>query len=384
MNPANIVLCLNAGSSSLKFALFDLSNGEKRLAQGAVEGIGQDQGRARIRWAERTEERAAAFPDFDAALGVAFELLGACQLPAPHIVGHRVVHGGAEHMEPALIDAALLASLEALVPIAPLHLPASIAAMKAARQRFAQLPQVACFDTAFHRHLPLVARRLPIPERLDQEGLRRYGFHGLSYEYVMSVLGPERPLRIVIAHLGNGASLVAVKDGASIDTTMGFTPTGGIPMGTRSGDLDPGVLLYLLREGVLSAPELDALVEHESGLLGVGGDSDVKKLLERAPHDERARLALDLFAYAVKKTVGAFAAALGGLDLLIFTGGIGEHAAEVRAEACRGLDFLGVTLDDAKNRAHAPFIGSGPCAVRIVATDEELVIARHAGRLVAR
>jgi len=381
------VLCLNGGSSSLKFTLFRLDPGEeRRLVTGAVEGIGTGAGHAWVDHEGKRSDRRAAFPDAGAALAVAFELLSGSHAPEPDVVGHRVVHGGPEHTEPVVVDAAFLRSLEALVPMAPLHLPGALAAMRAVSERFPGLSQIACFDTAFHRTMPLVARRLPIPDELHEAGVRRYGFHGLSYEYVVSALGAERPSRVVIAHLGNGSSLVAVKDGASIDTTMSFTPTGGILMGTRSGDLDPGVLLYLERERGYSVTALEKLVEVGSGLLALGGTSDVKTLLERAPHDERARLAIDMFCYAVRKAIAALAAALGGLELLVFTGGIGEHAAEVRAESCRGLEFLGVSLDDARNRVHAAVISAdgARCTVRVVPTDEDLVIARHARALLPK
>jgi acetate kinase len=232
--------------------------------------------------------------------------------------------------------------------------------------------------------MPEVARRLPLPDRFKE--IRRYGFHGLSYEYVMSALGPAAPSRIVIAHLGNGASLVAVKDGRSIDTTMGLTPAGGILMGTRPGDLDPGVLIYLAREKGLGPDALEQLVDRESGLVAIGGTSDMKTLLERSPSDPRAQLAVEMFGYSVRKAIGAFAAALGGLDLLVFTGGIGEHAAPVRAEACRGLEPFGIEVDAKRNAAHAAIISaaSSRAVVRVVTTDEDAVIARHARRLVRR
>jgi acetate kinase len=380
-----VVLCLNGGSSSLKFAVFELAGSEeRRIVTGAVEGVGTEAGRAVIRAGERETEWRGVFRDAAAALDATFTLLDASKVTKPDVVGHRVVHGGAAYAEPTLVDAALLRGLEAVVPIAPLHMPGAIAAMKAVQRRAPDLPQVACFDTAFHRTLPPVARRLPIPDALHRQGVHRFGFHGLSYEYVLSVLGSARPARLVIAHLGNGSSLVAVKDGAAIDTTMGFTPTGGIPMGTRTGDVDPGMLLYLARERGYSIAALEKLVEHEAGLLAIGGTSDVKTLLERERTDENARLALDLFAYAVKKAIGAYAAALGGLDLLVFTGGIGEHAAEIRARACHGLGFLGVTLDDAENAANGSVVSASDsaCVVRVIQTDEEVVIARHARSIV--
>ncbi len=368
--PKTNILCVNAGSSSLKYSLFAFDGvSPRRVAGGDVNRIGTTGSTA---------------PDYSAAIETAFSSFstnanGSEGGESPSAVGHRIVHGGPRLSAPCVIDEAVLAELVELVPLSPLHLPPAIEAIRATRARLPGVPQVACFDTAFHGSIPEVARRLPLPDRFDHEGIRRYGFHGLSYEYVMSVLGTEAPSRIVIAHLGNGASLVAVKDGRAIDTTMSFTPTGGIPMGTRSGDLDPGVLLYLLRERGYTERTLTELVEHDAGLVAIGGASDVRTLMSRMTVDAHARLALDVFAYSIKKTIGAYVAALGGIDLLVFTGGIGEHAAPIRAEACRGLEGLGIELDQTKNAAGDPRPSSvhSRCVVRVVRTDEELVIARH-------
>jgi acetate kinase len=304
--------------------------------------------------------------------------------PPATLVGHRIVHGGPRHLAPSRIDAGLLADLKALIPLAPLHMVSAVEGIEAVTAIHPELPQVACFDTAFHATMPEIARRLPLSDALDREGVRRYGFHGLSYEHILSVLGPAPPPRLVIAHLGSGASLVAVKDGRSIDTTMGFTPAGGILMGTRSGDLDPGVIVYLLRNEQLSADALEAILERESGLRAVGGTSDMKALLGRATEDPRATLALAMFGYAVRKAIGGLTAALGGLDMLVFTGGIGEHAAAVRAEACEGLGYLGIRLDEERNArgdGHISAEGSR-CPVRVIPANEELVIARHTYRVV--
>jgi acetate kinase len=346
---AVIVLCVNAGSSNLKVAVYD---GERRIAKAEVR----------------------------AGLDEALRKLGAV---APQAIGHRLVHGGPHHHEPSLLDDELIASLRALVRFAPLHLPPALDAIDAARKRFPDLPQVACFDTHFHWQLPEHAKRLPLPEELHRQGVHRYGFHGLSYEYIVSA--QELGRRAVIAHLGNGASLAALQDGRCVDTTMAFTPASGIVMGTRAGDVDPGVLLYLLSNGS-SAAELDQLVERESGLRGIsGGTSDMRELLQRRKTDPRAALAVTMFALSCRKAIGAFAAVLGGLDTVVFTGGIGENAAEVRAEICADLGYLGLSFDAAANAAGKTCISAAgsACTALVVPTDEDLVIARHAGALLA-
>jgi len=367
-------LCVNAGSSSLKLALYRVGpdGREHRLRAGSAREIGSDHSSLDI--AGRSESFHLA--DHRAALEVLSEGLQITQVDA---VGHRVVHGG-EHHRPERVTPGLLERLDALRPLAPLHLPPALACIAAIAERWPQLPQFACFDTAFHASLPEQARTLPLPGYLRDSGLRRYGFHGLSCEYVVRRLGARARGRVVIAHLGNGASLTALRDGRSVDTTMGFTPSGGVMMGTRSGDLDPGVLLYLLREKGYDAPRLAHLLDRESGLLGVSGTSaDVETLLGRSG-DPDARLALDLFAYQVRKAVGALAAVLGGLDRLVFTGGIGEHAAPVREAICEDLGHLGIELDPQANEAHGPVISDAgaACCVEIVPTDEDAMIALHA------
>ena len=379
MPSADTVLCLNAGSSSLKFSLFEVdASSERRLATGSIADVGTAQARASLTVAGKTQQGARP-PRSTSAIDWAFELLETTNLPRPTLIGHRVVHGGPKHTRPTSIDAEMMRELQALVPLAPLHQPAAIQGMASTFGKFPDLPQVACFDTAFHATIPEFAKRYPLPAPLDAAGVHRYGFHGLSYEYILDALGPERPAKIVIAHLGNGASLAAVANGRCIDTTMGFTPAGGIMMGTRSGDLDPGILFYLLREQGYSVDSLEALLERESGLLGVGGTTDVRALIERSARDDSARLALDMFAYAIKKAIGAYIAALGGIDLLVFTGGIGEHSAAVRAAACDGLSRLGISLDAERNIRNEAAIGSdaSPAAVYVIATDEDRMIARH-------
>jgi acetate kinase len=374
---APAVLCLNAGSSSLKFSVY--RDGERGLAEGAVEEIGREGARAWIKRAGGSPEQISGrFADHGAAVAGVFDLLGRHALPEPAGVGHRLVHGGEDHAAPERVTPVLLAALRRLVPLAPLHMPSGLAGVEAVAAKYPNVPQVVCFDTAFHRDLPDVARRLPLPSSLPPVALRRFGFHGLSYEYIVSRLDASAG-RTVIAHLGNGASMAAVRDGRSVDTTMGLTPAGGFMMGTRTGDLDPGVLTYLMREAGYDADRLDRLVNRESGLLGVGGSADMKTLLERRERDPRASLAVAMFCYQARQTIGALAAGLGGLDTLVFTGGIGERAAPVRAAICEELGHLGIRLDPARNAAHAD-PSSAPesrCAVRVIDTNEELIIARH-------
>jgi acetate kinase len=374
---APVVLCLNAGSSSLKFSVY--RDGDRGRAEGAVEEIGREGARA---WIKRTggapEQVSGRFADHGAAVAGVFDLLARHALPEPVAVGHRLVHGGEEHAAPERVTPALLAALRRLVPLAPLHMPSGLAGVEAVAAKYPTVPQVVCFDTAFHRDLPDVARRLPLPSSLPPVALRRFGFHGLSYEYIVSRLDAAAG-RTVIAHLGNGASMAAVRDGRSVDTTMGLTPAGGFMMGTRTGDLDPGVLTYLMREAGYDADRLDRLVNRESGLLGVGGSADMKTLLERRDRDPQAALAVAMFCYQARQTIGALAAGLGGLDTLVFTGGIGERAAPVRAAICEGLGHLGVRLDPARNAAHGDPVSppESRCAVRVIGTNEELMIARH-------
>jgi acetate kinase len=382
------VLSMNVGSSSLKFALFEFAadGGERQLVSGAAERIGQAGARLRVRDAAGHEQQTpSAIPDAGAALKLAFAALRAHDFAELDAVGHRLVHGGPDHLQPARVDDGLLAALRDAVKFAPLHLPAELDAIEHVRQQFPELPQVVCFDTAFHAALPEIARRLPLPAQLDEAGLRRYGFHGLSYEYLVTQLGAAKLGRAVLAHLGSGASLAAVRDGKPVDTTMGLTPLGGVMMGTRSGDLDPGVLLQLLSAGY-DAKRLERLLEHESGLLGVSGtSSDVEQLLQSRDSDARAALALDMFAYQIRKTIAAFAAALGGIDSLVFSGGIGAHAPAVRSAVCEPLAWLGARIDAEANRSSAPVISTAASrfTVHVLPTDEERMIARHTRQVIA-
>jgi acetate kinase len=378
------ILCLNAGSSSLKFSVYKMSaaaTDEARVLFGAAEAIGESTGRFWLRGSSdrRLCDAAQPFADYAEAVRAMVAALqehGQADFTA---AGHRIVHGGPYFSDPVIVDAQVRARLQELIAYAPLHLPTQIAIIDQLAERRPNLPQVACFDTAFHWSMPEVAKRFALPRRLFDEGVRRYGFHGLSYEFVAGKLGRELGRRAIIAHLGNGASMVALREGQPIDTSMGLTPTGGFMMSTRSGDLDPGVLIHLQRRG-RTAEQLEAMFDRQSGLAGVSAtSSDMKTLLDSRATDPRAAQAVEMFCYQVRKTIGSFAAALGGLDTLVFTGGIGERSAEVRAEICQGLGFLGVVVDEARNARHADPISlsGGSCVVRVIQTDEDLMIARH-------
>ncbi len=382
MSIAQRILSLNAGSSSLKFALHEFGTDEIWLVGGAVEGIGVLGGRLWVRDSVggSLAEAPGDFPDMRTAVNAVFAVIERLHYAAPAAVGHRVAHGGPDHSAPERADACLMSVLRRLVPLAPLQLPGEIEVIEAVAARFPALPQVVCFDTAFHRRMPELAQRLPLPRALWNDGVRRYGFHGLSYEYIVETVGAAKLGRAVIAHLGSGASMAAVRDGQPLDTTMGFTPTGGFMMGTRSGDLDPGVLIHLLTHGGYDAVSLERLVDHQAGLFGVSGiTSDMKTLLEQGDHEPHAAQAVDMFCYHLRKNVGALAAVLGGLDTLVFSGGIGERAAPVREVVCMGLAHLGIRLDVNRNQAAAAIISSpeSACTVRVVPTDENLLIARH-------
>jgi acetate kinase len=388
------ILTINGGSSSLKFALFDRDDPGVRLLSGRAERIGQPG----AVWVASeaggpTEERHLDVPGAASAVGLLIERLeSSVGFDAIAVVGHRVVHGGGRYAEPAPIDEELMAELRRISPYDPGHLPGEITLIEAFRRQYPDLPQVACFDTAFHHDLPRVAQILPIPRRYEAAGVRRYGFHGLSYAYLMEELArlagaEEARGRVILAHLGSGASLAAVRDGRSIDTTMAFTPAAGLVMGTRSGDLDPGLFRFLTQAEGMSAEQFDRLVNHDSGLLGVSETSgDIRDLLAREANDVRAAEAIALFCYPAKKAIGAYAAALGGLDTLVFAGGIGENSPEIRRRICEGLPFLGIALDDDRNAAGAPLISTDAAAarVRVIRTDEELMIARAAAALLRR
>jgi acetate kinase len=383
---SRVILCLNSGSSSLKFALYQIGDGEEiLLAQGAVERNDTEVAHLWIHSAQgKIEKTGRDISSTSAALRAASTELERLRLPHPDAIGHRLVHGGPHHAAPQRIIGTLLNELRSLILFAPLHLPDEIAAIEGVTSHLSGLPQVACFDTAFHHSMPEVAQRFALPRALWDEGIRRYGFHGISYEYIMRTLGINPPSRLIIAHLGNGASMAAVKNGSPLDTTMGFTPAGGLMMGTRSGDLDPGIILYLLSQMHFDARALSELVNHQSGLLGVSGHSDMKTLLERTDTEPNAAMAVQMFTYQLRKQIGAFTAALGGLELLVFTGGIGERAAPVRWQACGGLEHLRIKLDAQRNEANADTISSDDsrCIVRVIPTNEDLMIARHTCQLI--
>jgi acetate kinase len=388
---ARQILTINTGSSSLKVALYEAGRDETRILSGEVERIGVPGGRFRLTDAHGATliDQRGDLPDHGAALGAA---LAGLRRFRPELdldaVGHRVVHGGIQYSEPQRVTPELIAALRELIPIAPDHMPQAVQAIQAAVEAYPGLPQVACFDTAFHRHMPRTAQLYPLPRHLADEGVIRYGFHGLSYESILRELRALAPReaegRVVIAHLGNGASMAAVRGGIGIDTTMGFTPAGGLMMGTRPGDLDPGVLLYLLVERGMTPAAVNELVNQKAGLLGVSGiGADMRDLLGKEATDAQAAEAITLFCYQARKYLGALVAVLGGLDTLVFTGGIGEHAPSVRLRICEGLDFLGIRIDPDRNAAHAPAISreGGPVTVRVLRTDEDLMIARHTSEL---
>jgi acetate kinase len=393
MKPAHPrILTVNGGSSSIKFAVFEVGDSLRRTLEGAIERIGSPEATLRVKGVNPADDllRSVTAPDHTVAVAALMDWIeergGRETLTA---VGHRVVHGGPTYSEPQRITGAMVQELHELSPFDPEHLPEEILLTEAFHHRLPDLPQVACFDTAFHHDLPRVARLLPIPRHYEAQGVRRYGFHGLSYAFLMGELarlaGAEAAHgRVILAHLGSGASLAAVRGGKPVDTSMSLTPAAGVPMSTRSGDLDPGLVWYLVRTEHLSAKQFNAMVNFRSGLLGVSETSaDMRDLLEREAQDERAADAVALFCYQVKKWIGAFAAALGGLDTLVFAGGIGEHAPTIRARICEGLGFLGIELDERHNAADAGVVSTaaGRVAVRVMHTDEERIIAESVCRV---
>lgn len=386
------VLVLNGGSSSIRFAVFDAASPPLLRLSGKLAPVGGTVPatlRLRTPGGDAVEVPSEGGGDHRAAATGLLDAIAAHPATGRvRAIGHRLVHGMERH-DPERVTPALLRELVRIVPFAREHLPREIELVRLAGRRFPGIPQVACFDTAFHRTMPAVARLLPVPRRFTDAGVRRHGFHGISFSYLMEELlridPASRRKRIILAHLGNGASLAAVRDGRGIDTTMGFTPTGGLMMGTRSGDLDPGVISWFARDAGMSRAAIDRMLDDGSGLLGVSGTSaDMQILLGLEASDPRAKEAVDLFCHLAKRWVGAMAAVLGGIDTVVFAGGIGENAPDVRSRICDGLDFLGITIDGRRNRAGSAIISkaSRPVQVRVIATDEERMIARSVMRVV--
>ena len=377
-----MVLAINRGSSSIKFAVYPDRLDQPALS-GKLERIGLPGGLFQVWDGARSPlmDQRLALPDHEATLKTLLDWLRSKDLDL-HVVGHRVVHGGMRYDSPRLVTPDVVATLKGLIPLAPEHLPQEIEAIEAITRLHPGLPQVACFDTAFHRSMPRMAQLYGLPRELADEGILRYGFHGLSYEYIAG----EAPRgRVVAAHLGNGASLAAIRDGVSVDTSMGFTPTGGIPMGTRSGDVDPTVVLYLIREKKVPPARVGTMLNEHAGLLGLSGlGSDMRDLLAKEKEYPAAAEAIAVFCYQARKYVGAFTAALDGLDTLVFAGGIGENAPPIRERICAGLGHLGIRLDPAANAGNAAVISApdSKVSVRVIRTNEEVIVARHAKRVI--
>jgi acetate kinase len=393
------LLAVNGGSSSLKFALYDLESARagspRRMGGGRIECIGRPDARmsAQLGDEQQAHIRNVNAPDLGGAADVLIDWLeGSLGCETIAVVGFRIVHGGQSYREPERVTPTLIAELRRIIPLDEDHLPGQIALIERIQTRLAGVPAVACFDTGFHHEMPRVAKIVPIPRKFEAAGVERYGFHGLSYAFLMEeiarVAGADAVAgRIIMAHLGSGASLAAVRGGCPVDTTMGLTPASGLVMSTRCGDIDPGLFLYLTRMVAgMSAEVFHRIVNHESGLLGVSETSaDIRDLLARRADDERAAEAVQLFCYQAKKGIGALAAALGGMDLLVFSGGIGENSPDIRAETCAGLDFLGITIDPVRNRGNEAVISTetSRTPVRVIQTDEESMIARYTSRFVS-
>lgn len=390
--PARI-LTMNRGSATLKAALYEADAQEKLVLSIKLDGAGSPKERLNI-------SDASGHTLFDSSsdtakrgngLDAIFQWLdGHGYLANLSAVGHRLVHGGTRFETPQQINRETLAELERLLPLDPDHLPQALEGIRFIAEKLPEIPQIACFDTAFHHTLPGVARMYALPRADYESGVRRYGFHGFSYEYILGelrVLEGWLAKRVVVAHLGSGCSMAAIRDGKSVDTSMGFTPLEGLVMGTRSGDVDPGALIYFLEQKKMSPDALNSHLNKQSGLLGVSGSSaDMRDLVEKAPNDAHAAEAIELFCYRAKKYLGAYAAVLGGIDVLVFTGGIGERAAPVREKICTGLEFLGIQLDPQRNQVNAPLIsrlGSG-VKIRVIETNEDLMIARHVRSFLTR
>jgi len=390
------VLVLNSGSSSIKFSVYGTGDGEpQKLHEGAADGIGTDQGEFWIKDAKgkKVVDETPALPTRAVAFKLVADALHSKDFPVPAAIGHRMVSGGPTVRDNQRITPALIEEMERYTAFAPLHTPIAIYIMREAFRLFPGIPNFVCLDTYFHRHMPEVVTRLPIPEEYAEMGVRRYGAHGLSYESIVYQLEPAVPQKLIVAHLGNGASIAAIRDGRGLDTSMGLTPLGGIISGSRTGDIDPGVLLFILRKiaetaksATDAADKLEAVVSKKSGLLGVSElSSDMRDLRDAIAHgNAKARLAVDIFTWTIAKWIGGYVAELGGLDMLVFTGGIGENDIASRTEICAGLGSLGIVLDAARNNIQGSGVIStehSPVAVRVIPPAEDLMIVNHVVRL---
>ena len=386
------IIAFNTGSSSIKFALFEIGETEHLVFSGTLTKIGNRNGTFSVMDDHGLSLycESVAAESHDAACDYVLSWIRSqFEGRKPDAIGHRIVHGGPLYSTPQIVTSELIASLDTLSPYAPEHLPQAIDAVRHAARIFPGTLQVTCFDTSFHSTMPAVAKLYALPESIRKEGVQRYGFHGLSYEYILLEL--KRQLgaqavekRIILAHLGHGASMAAVKNGRSIETTMGFSPAGGLVMSTRTGDLDPGVILFLLQQNKMTPRAIKEMVNRQSGLLGVSGSTDdMRELLKAEEVDDSAKQAVELFCYQARKNIGALSIVLGGLDTLVFTGGIGEHSSVIRSRICTGIEFLGIRVDEKKNSTHSAIISpeSGEVDIRIIKTNEELMIARHTMRI---
>ena len=383
------ILVINSGSSSLKFGVYEHDGGEESLRfTGAIDSIGGGGGKLKLKDADGKSlvEKESAAKTLEDAFETAVDTLTQAGAGIPVGIGHRIVHGGPKLREHQKLTPEVLTTLRQAVHFAPLHDPPAISIIEAAQKHFCNVPQFVCFDTAFHRTLPEMAAHYPLPLKYQEQGVIRYGFHGLSYESIVRALGAQLPARTVVAHLGNGASLAAILDGRSIDTSMGLTPTGGIPMGTRTGDLDPSIVLWLLRSG-LSIDQVETLLNHDGGLKALSnGESDLRALTKSSDAGATAaKLAIDIFTRSIAKTIASYAVSLNGLDLLVFTGGIGENSVPLRKQVCEQLTFFGIVLDNSANTASNEVISAvgSKSGVKVIAADEDGQIARHTRRLLS-
>ena len=389
------IIALNTGSSSIKFAWYEVGKAERLVFSGSLTRIGNRDGRFSVQddQGNSIKSECVATENHDAACDYVFSwILSQNEGGKPDAVGHRIVHGGPLFSAPQIVTPELITALDTLSPYAPEHLPQAINAVRHVARLFPETLQVTCFDTSFHSTMPEVAKLYALPESIRKEGVQRYGFHGLSYEYILLDLNRQLGAqavkkRIILAHLGHGASMAAVKNGKSIETTMGFSPAGGLVMSTRTGDLDPGVILFLLQQNKMTPLAIKEMVNRQSGLLGVSGSTDdMRELLKQEEVEDRARQAVELFCYQARKHIGALSVVLGGLDTLVFTGGIGEHSSEIRSRICAGLEFLGIRVDEKKNSKNSSVISQKKeqVEIRIIKTNEELMIARHTMKILKK